>query len=110
MGIVYLMDGWMDGWIDMSGLPSRGRMIRWEVVKSLEGVVGGSGNLSRKSGASGHWDTGRNGKTGGREGGEGQETGVQAALFVTTLESCWGWRWSVDLPSLGQGQAATVRS
>ena len=38
-------------------LPNRGRMIRWEDVKSLEGVVGGSGNLSRKSGASGHWDT-----------------------------------------------------
>ena len=45
-------------------------MIRWEDVKSLKGVVGGSGNLSRKSGASRHWDTVRNGKT-GMEGGRG---------------------------------------
>ena len=36
-------------------------------MKSLEGVMGGRGNLS---GTSGHWDTGRNGKT-EREGGRG---------------------------------------
>ena len=56
-------------------------MIRWEEVKSVGGVAEGSGNLSRKLVASGHWGTGRKGGT-GKEGVRGGAGGMDPDFFV----------------------------